>query len=226
VVIVDDEGLFRDLLSRALAQNPRFQVVGTFADGETALQAAPGLALQVAILDIDLRSPLNGIQVGLALRRLLPEVGIVLLSNHSDPQFIAALPQEAIAGWSYLVKTSVSDVTALERAIAGAAAGFVVLDRELVRRMRPRPGGLLGALTPRQRQILGLMAEGFTNGAIADRLGISAKSVENHINQLYQHLDIDRGDATVHARVRSVLLYLRESAYRSAALLPPLEDEG
>ncbi|MBI3978401.1 MAG: response regulator transcription factor [Chloroflexi bacterium] len=210
VALVEDEGLFKDLLSTVLSQRSGLEVVGAFGDGETALQAIPQLQPDVALLDIELGGAMNGIQLGLLLRRQLPALGIVLLSNHGDPQFVASLPEEVLVGWSYLLKRTVGDVEALGRAIEGAAAGFVVLDPHLVAGLRARPGGQLARLTPRQREILALMAGGLGNPAIAQRLGLAEKSVENQINLLYQQLGLDREHATVHPRVKAVLLYLRE----------------
>ena len=213
VVIVEDESLYRDLLRVALSQHPLLEVVGTFADGQSALTAMTDLNAQVAILDIDLRSALNGVQVGLMLRQRWPKLGIVLLSNHGDPQFISSLPSEIMPGWSYLLKKSVSDVNALERAIEGATVGLVVLDPRLATGMRPRVGGVLARLTPRQQEVLALIAQGFTNAAIAQQLTLSEKSVENQINLLYQQLEVDRGRSALHPRVKAVLTYLNESRF-------------
>jgi len=213
VVIVEDESLYRDLLRVALSQHPLLDVVGTFADGQCALAAMTDLNAQVAILDIDLRSALNGVQVGLMLRQRWPQLGIVLLSNHGDPQFISSLPAEIMPGWSYLLKKSVSDVTALQRAIEGATVGLVVLDPRLATGMRPRVGGVLSRLTPRQQEVLALIAQGFTNAAIAQQLTLSEKSVENQINLLYQQLEVDRGRSALHPRVKAVLTYLNESRF-------------
>lgn len=211
LVIVEDEGLFRDLLRDALSRRGRFEVVADFAEGESALKAIPGLGPQVAILDIELPGAINGIQLGIRLRRQLPQLGVILLSNHEDPQFLASVPQDVIAGWSYLLKRSVSDLAALERAIEGSVAGFVVLDPQLVKRMRPRGPGVLSRLTPRQRDVLGLIAQGFTNAAIAENLTLTPKAVENQINLLYQQLGIDRTNPAIQPRVKAVLLYLQES---------------
>jgi DNA-binding NarL/FixJ family response regulator len=216
-MIVEDEGLFRDLLRTALVPHQRLEIVGAYGDGEAALAGAERDRPQVAILDIELGSQMNGIQLGLQLRKQHPGLGIVLLSNHGDPRFVSSLPQEAMTGWSYLLKKSVSDVQALSRAIEGAAAGFVVLDPQLMSGMHPKQGGLLGRLTPRQTDILERIAQGYTNAAIAHELVLSEKSVENQINQLYQQLEIDRSTMAVHPRVVAVLTYLQESQFRGLA---------
>jgi len=212
VLILEDEDLFRDLLRIALSRQERFEVVGAFSRGEEALAAAENAKPDVAILDIELGDQMNGIQIGLLLRRKLPHVGIILLSNHSSPQFVSSLPREAIAGWSYLLKKTVSDLSALERAIEGATSGFVVLDPQIVTGMQPRPGGRVSKLTPRQREVLGLIAQGFTNASIAQQLFLSEKSVENQINAIYHQLEIDReSSVSMQPRVKAVLTYLQES---------------
>lgn len=213
-IVVEDENLYRDLLKEALGRQPRIDVVGAFADGESAMRAAPALAPDVAILDIELGPSANGVQTGLVLRRQLPQLGIVLLSNHCEPAFLKAVPPEQLSGWSYLLKRSVQDLAALARAVEGAAAGLVVLDARLVAAAQPRQGGRLERLTPRQLDILSRIAQGFTNTAIAQSLGLTEKSVENQINVLYQQLEIDRTDPTVQPRVTAVLRYLQETRLR------------
>jgi DNA-binding NarL/FixJ family response regulator len=220
VALVEDEGLFRDLLRIVLSGSPRLEIVGAFGDAATALTEIPCLRPRVAILDIELGGSMTGIKLGLLLRQQMPEIGIVLLSNHSDPQFLPSLPPEAIAGWSYLLKKSIRDVESLERAIEGAAARFVVLDPQLARGLHPRTGSLLAALTPRQREVLGLIAEGYTNAAIAQALGLAEKSVENQVSLLYQQLAIDREDSSLHPRVKAVLLFLAESQHRWGQEIP------
>jgi DNA-binding NarL/FixJ family response regulator len=220
VVIVEDEDLYRDLLRIVLPQHGRLEVIGAFADAASALRSVPELEPNVAILDIDLQGGMNGVQLGLRLRRALPNLGIVLLSNHRDPQFLASLPQDMVAGWSYLLKKSVTDAAALGRAVEGAAAQLVVLDPQLVAGMHPRPDGQLGRLTARQKEILGCLAQGFTNAAIAERLVLAEKSVENQINLLYQQLGIDRQERSLHPRVKATLLYLQGSRFQGAGAIP------
>lgn len=216
LMLVDDEDLYRDLLQTALGQQPRLNIVGTFRDPATALASGPGLQPDVAVLDIELGAGVpDGIHLGLSLRQSLPELGIVLLSNHADLRFVAALHKRPITGWSYLLKQSVRDVAALRRAIEGAAEGDVVLDPRLVAGLQPRAGGPLDPLTPRQREILGLVAQGMTNAAIAEQLVLAEKSVENQLTDIYEACGIDRREQ-VHARVKAVLLYLQASRFVSS----------
>ena len=211
VILIEDEGLFRDMLRGALARTEGIEVVGDFADGQAALEQGPALAADVAILDIELGSGSNGIQVGRLLRQRQPDLGIVLLSNHDQLALLSAVPEQERFGWSYLLKKSVADVASLVRAVEGAAAGFVVLDPHLARAQRAPQDGPLAALTPRQFEILTLMAQGFNNAAISGRLGLARKTVENQINLIYQLLDVDTVNPDLQPRVQAVLAYLRAS---------------
>ena len=210
VVIVEDEDLFRDLLRVALAHEPGIEVVGAFADGGSAVEEAAALRPDVVMMDIELGGPPNGIQAAGRMRAVLPELGVVILSNHSAPELVASLPLGS-ASWSYLLKKSAGDVGALRRAIDGAAAGMVTLDPEIVRQLGQREQGVYGRLTPRLREILGLIAEGHSNKSIARRLVVTERTVENHISLLYKELGINR-ETDAHPRVRAVLLYLRSIA--------------
>ncbi len=211
VIIAEDEDLYRDMLRTALSADPHLDVVGTFPNGEAAVERAAALEPQVALLDIELGGQLNGVQVGVMLRRKLPELGIVLLSNQGSPRVLQSLPQEALNGWSYLLKRSVRDIGSLQRAIEGAASGLMVIDPQLITNRRMREGGRLARLTPRQREILALVAQGYTNAAIAEKLVVAVKTVEKQLNLLYQELGADRGSSTLHPRVKAVLSFLEET---------------
>jgi DNA-binding NarL/FixJ family response regulator len=210
LLLVEDEALYRDLLAMALTTHQNIQVVGAYEDGGSALAGCRNKHIDVAVLDIELPGEYNGIQLGLALRNMYPKIGIVLLSNHSDPAFFSAIPQDKVNGWSYLSKKSVGDIEALHRAIVGAAEGLVVLDQQLVDKATPRKGSLLEQLTPRQQEIISLIAQGYSNAAIAERLVLAPKSVENHISQMYQVLDIDTHNPQIQPRVTAVLTYLQQ----------------
>ena len=211
LILAEDESLFRDLLGTALRQYPDLEVVGAFSDGETAVREAPALKPDVALMDIELAGQLNGVQAAILLRRALPELGIVLLSNQGSPRILSSLPQDSMGGWSYLLKQSVRDIASLHRAIEGAAAGLMVLDPSLVANRKARTGGAIDRLTPRQREILGLVAQGYTNAAIAEKLVVATKTVEKQLNLLYQELGVDRNTSALHPRVKAVLIYMEET---------------
>ena len=211
LAVVEDESLFRDLLCRSLDQTDGLEVKGDYADPDSAMAAIPTLGVDVVVLDIDLASPITGVELGIRLRRQMPDLGIMILSNHVDPQLLSSLPRDVMGGWSYLLKRSVTNVNTLSRAIEGAAMGLLVFDPELTRRTRPKPSGPLTRLSPRQIEVLALIAEGHSNGAIAEKLGLSERSVENHVSRVYTQIDIDATDRSAHARVMAVLLYLEGS---------------
>ncbi len=208
MVIVEDDHLFRDLLRVALASLPGVSVMADYADPEAALAEVPALRPDVLLLDIDLGSGRNGIHLGQQLRRVLPEVGVILFSNHRDPAFLGAVPPEQLAGWSYLLKTSVRDVATLERAIRASAMGLVTLDPRLTAVSRPAEA-LQAGLTERQFSLLQHLAQGYSNKAIAQQLCLSEKTVENKLGMLYRQLGIDTGDTAAHARVQATLIFLR-----------------
>jgi DNA-binding NarL/FixJ family response regulator len=221
VAIVEDEPLYRGLLEQHLGRQLRFEVVGAFGDGPSALDHLAIGAADVVTLDIELPGRLDGIQTALALRERQPGLGIVILSNHADPRFLGALPREVTSGWSYLLKKSVSDVGTFEHAVEGAASGSVSLDPAIVAGMRPKAGSPTLRLTPRQHEILSLVAQGLSNAAIGQQLVLAEKSVENQLTAIYGELGIDRREsAAVHPRVSAVLAYLRDS--RIAAPPPRL----
>lgn len=209
LAIVEDEPLFRELLKSALERTGEFSVVGLFGDFETARQGALSLVPHVVLLDIDLGDNKNGVALGLELRRHLPQLGIVLLSNHRVPSALSAIPFGKEGGWCYLLKDTVQDLETLRRTLHGAAQGMVILDPEIVSAAQVKKESGLSQLTPRQYQILQLMAQGLTNQGIASELSVSVKSVENHINQLYRELGIDRNDRRIQPRVQSVIQYIK-----------------
>lgn len=212
VLVVEDHPLFRELVSQGISEAPDIEVVGVFGSGLEALARGPELDADVALLDIELGEAASGIDVGLKLREHRPDMGIVLLSGHADPGILTALPEEQAAGWSYLLKDSVRDIDTLVDAIRGASEGGLVIDPQLTAKRDAKRDSRVAELTPRQLEILKLVASGLSNAAIAERLVLAPKSVENHINTLYARLGIDSGDRGVAARVQAARIYLNETA--------------
>ena len=211
VVLAEDEALYRDLLATALAQDPDLEVRGAFATGEALLDAAASLNPDAAILDLDLGAGIDGLRTAILLRQRRPDTGIVLLTQHAAPRLLVTMPPAGLHGWAYLLKSSVTDVATLRRAIADAAAGRLLIDPRLVARRAFHMTGRLGRLTVRQREIVALLAMGWDNAHIASHLSLSTKTVENQLTRIYETLDLQG----LHPRVRTVLIYLEET-YQTA----------
>ncbi|HEX74172.1 MAG TPA: response regulator transcription factor [Dehalococcoidia bacterium] len=210
VTITDDEPLFVELLLRALVTEPEIIVVGTAYDGEKSVQLARELRPDVVLVDIELPGEMDGIEAALIIKREMPETGVVILSAHSDRRYITSLPLEDSSGWAYILKQTVPNVAELVRAIQGTRVGMVVLDPAVLANLRPRRDSSVAKLTPRQQDVLKLIAEGRSNAAIAKRLILSEKSVETYVNCIYQRLGLS-GEQEINARVRATLLFLESS---------------
>lgn len=211
VVIVDDEDLFRDLLSTVLSETGKVAVLGAYPDAEAAIEATRRLHPKVVVLDIELRGALNGIHAGLLIRQEFPDIGIVWLSAYKRPYLPVSFQQQTTSGWAYLLKQSGTDVTAIVAAIEAVAKGFVVLDSQIADSMNRLLNTWIPMLSPPQYDVLSLMAHGFGNAAVAKALGLSEKSVDGIVNQIYHHLQLNRRTAAKHRRVETVLHYLRGS---------------
>ena len=210
IIIVEDEALFRELLCRTLESEPGLEVVGEAEDGETAIRLAEELNPDVVLMDIELLGELDGIEAALQIKKTKPHIGIVILSVHRDRRYITSLPLEEVGGWAYLLKQTVPDLTTIIRAIEGSKAGMLVIDPSMVKSLRPKQDSALGRLTTRQHEVLEHIAQGYNNHAIAERLGISRKSVETYINTIYQELQLS-DEPDIHARVKATLLFLEDS---------------
>ena len=211
ILIVEDEGLFRDMLKISLGSLPNLEVVGAVSDGNAAVEAADRLLPDVVLMDIELGCDPNGIAAGRAIKEEHAGIGIIILSAHKEREYLNVMASQDMSGWSYLLKQSVTDAEALVRAIEGAASGLVVMDPSVVEGMRPRQGSLTAGLTPRQQEVLAMMAQGFNNSGIAKHLVLGTKSVENYINAIYQELGLNH-NGPLHPRVQAVLSYIRDSA--------------
>lgn len=210
IIIVEDEALFREMLHRTLESEPGLEVVGEAEDGETAIRLVDDLNPDVVLMDIELLGELDGIEAALQIKKTKPHIGIVILSVHKDRRYVTSLPLEETGGWAYLLKQTVPDLTTIIRAIEGSKAGMLVIDPAMVKSLRPKQDSALGRLTARQHEVLELIAQGFNNLAIAERLQISRKSVETYINVIYHELQLS-DEPAIHARVKATLLYLEYS---------------
>lgn len=208
VIIVEDENLFRDLLKTTLSDMSFLSIVGTYASGQKSYDDFPHAKPDVAVMDIDLGAGWTGVETGLNLRKLNPDLGIVLLSNHASPDVLSTIPENEISGWSYLLKRSVHNLQTLVRAIEGSRDHLVVLDPHLLEITIKKKKSPVRQLSPRQVEILTLVSQGYTNGAIAKTMFLSEKSIENQLTGIYSALHINSANPKEHARVRAVLAFL------------------
>lgn len=213
VLIVEDQELFSEMLRRTLSEEPGLCVMGVAQDGETAIDLARELEPDVVLMDIELQGGMNGIEAAKRIKEARPQTGIVILSVHNDRRYFTSLPLEENPGWSYLLKQSVPDLASVVRAIQGSESGMVVLDPAVVRSLSPKQGSTVANLTPRQMEVLELIAQGFNNAAIGRQLTLAERSVETYIHAIYQTLQIS-GEDEIHGRVKATLFYLNETQTR------------
>ncbi len=211
VILADDSMLLREGLARLLTE-AGFDVVGQAADGDELLALVEEHRPDVAIIDI--RMPPThtdeGLRAARAIRERRPEVGILVLSQFARPSDALELLQAGTEGVGYMLKDRVSDIETLADGVRRVAAGGSVLDPSVVGQLvgRPRRGrDPLEELTGREREVLGLMAEGRTNRAIAEQLVIAEHTVEKHVSNVMGKLRIP-ASSDDHRRVLTVLTFL------------------
>jgi DNA-binding NarL/FixJ family response regulator len=211
LVIADDAVLLREGAVRLL-EEAGFEVVAQAGDAEDLLRKVRAHKPDVAIIDVRM-PPDNlddGLRAALTIREELPELGILLLSQYVEDRYLGELLTGGAEGVGYLLKDRIAEVERLVDAVERVAAGGSVLDPEVVALMlgRRRDREPLDALTGREREVLGLMAEGRTNRAIAERLHISERGVERYVTSIFTKLELSPTDQD-HRRVLAVLTYLR-----------------
>ncbi|MDN4615121.1 response regulator transcription factor [Leifsonia sp. F6_8S_P_1B] len=209
LVVADDSVLLREGLLR-LFDEAGFDTVGAFGDADTLLEALPDLDPDVAVLDVRMPPTFRdeGVRAALRLRAEHPRLGVLLLSQYVEGTYAQELLAGGKGGTGYLLKDRIASLDELRDAITRVAAGGTVLDPEVVRQLLTRRTDPIAALTPREREVLTLMAEGRTNAAIASRLYIGVGAVEKNVTSIFQKLALeDSGDD--HRRVLAVLAYLQ-----------------
>jgi DNA-binding NarL/FixJ family response regulator len=215
VVIGEDDVLMREGIVRLLVE-AGFDVVSQAGDAEAFLRKALAHKPDVAVVDIQMppgRTD-DGLRAALELRRLLPETGVLVLSQYYEEDYALDLIGDSAEGVGYLLKERVGDVDAFRDAVARVAGGGSALDPEVVARMlgRRRREGPLDELSPRERDVLAHLAEGKSNQGIAESLVVTTAAVEKHITSIFQKLGLD-ASPTEHRRVMAALTYLRDPAH-------------
>jgi DNA-binding NarL/FixJ family response regulator len=211
LVIADDEALLREGLARML-EDSGFDVVGKCGDAEALLRMVDARKPDVAIVDI--RMPPghgeDGLVAAQEIRRRHPDVGVLVLSHYLDSRYAARLLEEVPAGAGYLLKDRVSEVAVVADALRRIADGDCVIDPTIVSRLvaRKRARGPLDVLTQREREVLALLAEGRSNGAIGEQLFLSRKTVDAHVSQIFTKLELHESPEQ-NRRVLAVLTFLR-----------------
>lgn len=211
IVLADDAILLREALAAALG-TAGFEVVGQ-ADGvDDLIRLVEEQAPDVVVVDV--RMPpthtTEGLEAARAIRAAHPRLAILVLSQYVETRYAVDLIRDDPAGVGYLLKDRVTRLGDLADAVRRVAAGGSVIDPEVVARLlgRPRRHSPIDELTPREREILGLMAEGRSNQGIADRLTLELKTVEGHVRQIFSKLGLEPGPDD-HRRVLAVLRYLK-----------------
>jgi len=212
VVVGEDQPLTRQGIVSVL-QEGGFDVAGVAADASDLIRKALAHKPDVVIADIQM-PPDNtddGLRAVQEIRRVSPGVGVLILSQYLDARYALRLVGDRAEGVGYLLKERVGDLSTFTDAVRRVARGGSALDPQVVQRMvaRPRADGPLSNLTPRERDVLALMAEGRSNTAIAERLVVTVGAIENHVTAIFDKLALPR-ESENHRRVLAVLEYLKD----------------
>lgn len=209
VVVADDSVLLREGLVRVL-EEAGVEVVGAYGDAEQLLGELVALSPDLVILDVRMPPTFRdeGVRAAIQARSLLPKVGILLLSQYVEVAYAQELLSGGSGGVGYLLKDRVASLDELQDAVQRIAAGGTVLDPEVVSQLLGRRQDPLERLTPREREVLALMAEGRTNAAIAQTLVIGTGAVEKNVTSIFQKLDLEDSGSD-HRRVLAVLTWLQ-----------------
>lgn len=215
VVIAEDSVLLREGLTRLLTDKG-YEVVAGVGDGDALVKTVGDLAQEKQAPDVvvaDVRMPPShtdeGVRAAISIRRDHPGVGVLVLSQYVEEQYATELIAGSSRGVGYLLKDRVAEVREFVDAVQRVAEGGTALDPEVVAQLlgRSRKQDVLANLTPREREVLGLMAEGRTNSAIARQLVVSDGAVEKHVSNIFLKLGLAQSDGD-HRRVLAVLTYL------------------
>jgi DNA-binding NarL/FixJ family response regulator len=212
VVAAEDSFLAREGIVSILGDIDDVELVEMSSDLDELRAAVERTSPDIVLTDIRM-PPTNtdeGIRFAAELRKEHPDMGVVVLSQHAEPRYAMALFNAGSDRRAYLLKERLKDKSELSRAIHDVAAGRSLVDSRVVDKLvsaRQRRDSELGRLTPRELEILGLIAEGRSNGGIVSSLGITKRAVERHINAIFLKLDLGKPE-DVSRRVKAALLYL------------------
>ncbi|XVU23683.1 response regulator [Actinoplanes sp. CA-054009] len=207
IVLAEDSTLLREGLVRLLADEGH-DVVAAVPDAEALLKAVEDARPDVVVTDVRM-PPTNtddGLRAALEIRRRRPSTGVLVLSQYVEKRYAAQLLADRSDGVGYVLKDRVAQVEDFLDALDRVAAGSTALDPEVVRQLMSGSSGLT-RLTPRENDVLRLMAAGYTNGAVAERLFVSLSAVEKHVNAIFDKLDLPAA-ADYNRRVLAILRYL------------------
>lgn len=209
VAVADDSVLLREGLVRVL-EEAGVEVVGSFGDADSLLDALDAGQPDLVILDVRMPPTFRdeGVRAAIDVRRRFPQVGVLLLSQYVEGAYAQELLSGGRGGVGYLLKDRVASLAELKDAVDRIAAGGTVLDPEVVAQLLGRRHDPLTTLTPREREVLGLMAEGRTNAAIAETLVIGTGAVEKNVTSIFGKLGLDDSGSD-HRRVLAVLTWLQ-----------------
>jgi DNA-binding NarL/FixJ family response regulator len=211
VVIAEDSGLVREGLARLLA-DAGLDVVAKVGDGPGLIAAAEQHRPDIAVVDVRMPPGYRdeGLKAAIEIRRRVPDLTVLVLSQYVEERYGAELLEVGATGVGYLLKDRVADVSDFVAAVHDVASGGTVLDPEVVSQLlsRRRHDQRLAALTPREREVLSLMAEGRSNHAIATVLYVTEGAVEKHVKNIFGKLGLAQTGAD-HRRVLAVLAFLR-----------------
>ena len=211
VVIAEDLALLRDGLTRLLRDNG-FDVIAAVEDGTALLRVIATEKPDIAIVDIRLPPTFRdeGVRAAVEARRRVPETAILVVSQYVEQTYATELLADGNGGVGYLLKDRVMDVADFIDAVRRVAAGGTALDPEVVAQLFSRGhSGPLSRLTPRELEVLGLMAEGRSNAGIAEQLVLTVGAVEKHVASILQKLRLPPSESD-HRRVLAVLTYLQQ----------------
>ena len=210
IVIAEDAAILRDGLAQLLVDRGH-DVVAAVRDGDALRAAVAEHVPDVAVVDIRMPPSFTdeGLRAAIAIRRERPGVGVLVFSQWIETRYAAELLATSSSGVGYLLKDRVADVGEFLDALTRVAKGGTALDPEVVTQLfgASRRGNALAVLTPREREVLGLMAEGRSNAAIARRLVVTERAVEKHVANILTKLDLPPSEED-HRRVLAVLRYL------------------